>query len=190
MSQLITGDYVINFERNSCRVQLSDSIFGILLTGSKTASTENSCKLEPEHLVRLEFWGTQSLHMCTVMADWQFVKLWSTHSLKLYQTSLKTVWKVHRQTMSQSSSSHHIQSSMNHCNQASLMASCQFCCTLEKHGLLWNNTLALWLFRCNTLSVESQLQGKRLRWLGHVFRMPNDRLHKKLVFGEFKASPT
>ncbi len=31
-----------------------------------------------------------------------------------------------------------------------------------------------------TLSVESQLQGKRLRWLGHVFRMPNDRLTKKL----------
>ncbi len=25
-----------------------------------------------------------------------------------------------------------------------------------------------------TLSVESQLQGKRLRWLGHVFGMPND----------------
>jgi len=24
------------------------------------------------------------------------------------------------------------------------------------------------LNRCNTLSVESQLQGKRLRWLGHV----------------------
>jgi len=36
----------------------------------------------------------------------------------------------------------------------------------------------------NTLSVESQLQGKRLRWLGHVFRMPNDRLPKKLLFGE------
>ena len=26
------------------------------------------------------------------------------------------------------------------------------------------------LNRCNTLSVESQLQDKRLRWLGHVFR--------------------
>ncbi len=26
------------------------------------------------------------------------------------------------------------------------------------------------LNRCNTLSVECQLQGKRLRWLGHVFR--------------------
>ena len=37
--------------------------------------------------------------------------------------------------------------------------------------------------RCNTLSVESQLQGKRLRWLGHVFRMPSDRLPKKLLFG-------
>ena len=33
------------------------------------------------------------------------------------------------------------------------------------------------LSRCNTLSVESQSQGKRLRCLlGHVFQMPNDRL--------------
>ena len=43
------------------------------------------------------------------------------------------------------------------------------------------------LNRCNTLSVESQLQGKRLRWLGHVFKMPNDRLPKKLLFGEVKG---
>ncbi len=42
------------------------------------------------------------------------------------------------------------------------------------------------LNRCNTLSVESQLQGKRHRWLGHVFRMPNDRLPKKLLFGQIK----
>ncbi len=43
------------------------------------------------------------------------------------------------------------------------------------------------LNRCNTLSLESQLQGKRLRWLGHVFRMPNDRLPKKLLFGQIKG---
>jgi len=35
--------------------------------------------------------------------------------------------------------------------------------------------------------VESQLQGKRLRWLGHEFRMPNDRLPHKLLFGEVKG---
>ena len=35
--------------------------------------------------------------------------------------------------------------------------------------------------------MESQLQSKRLRWLGHVLRMPNDRLPKKLLFGEFKG---
>jgi len=46
---------------------------------------------------------------------------------------------------------------------------------------------AVILNRCNTLSVESQLQGKRLRWLGHVFRMPNDRLPKKRLFGEVKG---
>ncbi len=37
------------------------------------------------------------------------------------------------------------------------------------------------------LSVESQLQRKRLRWLGHVFRMPHDRLPKKLLFGQVKG---
>ena len=47
---------------------------------------------------------------------------------------------------------------------------------------------AVILNRCNTLSVESQLQGKRLRWLGrHVFRMPNDRLPKKRLFCEVKG---
>ena len=43
------------------------------------------------------------------------------------------------------------------------------------------------LNRCNTLSVESQLQGKRLRWLGHYFWMSRDRLPKKLLFGEVKG---
>ena len=39
------------------------------------------------------------------------------------------------------------------------------------------------LNRCNTSPVESQLRSKRLRWLGHTVRMPNDRLPKKLLFG-------
>ena len=43
------------------------------------------------------------------------------------------------------------------------------------------------LSRCNTFSVESQLQSKRLRWLGHTVRMPNDRLPKKLVRGQVKG---
>ena len=43
------------------------------------------------------------------------------------------------------------------------------------------------LHRCNTLSVESQLQRKRLRLLGHIFRMPKDRSPKKLLFGEVKG---
>ena len=41
--------------------------------------------------------------------------------------------------------------------------------------------------RCNTCSVESQLQSKILRWLGHVFRMSNDRAPRKLLFGEVQA---
>ncbi len=43
------------------------------------------------------------------------------------------------------------------------------------------------LNRCNTISVESQLQSKILRWLGHVFRMPNDRAPRKLLFGEVQG---
>ena len=42
-------------------------------------------------------------------------------------------------------------------------------------------------YRCNTSSVESQLRSKRLRWLGHIFRIPNDRLPKKLLFGQVKG---
>ena len=43
------------------------------------------------------------------------------------------------------------------------------------------------LSRCNTFSVEYQLQSKRLRWLGHMFRIPDDRLLKKLLFGQVKG---
>ena len=43
------------------------------------------------------------------------------------------------------------------------------------------------LNRCNTFSVESRLQSKRLRWLGHIFRRPDDSLPKKLLFGEVKG---
>ena len=43
------------------------------------------------------------------------------------------------------------------------------------------------LDKCNTLSVESQLQSRRLWWLGHVLGMHNDRLPKKLLFGQVKG---
>ncbi len=35
--------------------------------------------------------------------------------------------------------------------------------------------------------LTCQLQSKRLRWLGHVFRMPDNRLPKKLLFGQVKG---
>ena len=38
------------------------------------------------------------------------------------------------------------------------------------------------LNRCNTFFAEPQLQSKRLRWLGHIFKMPNDRLPNMLLF--------
>jgi len=55
-------------------------------------------------------------------------------------------------------------------------------------GATSNNwTCMCTLNRCNALSVESQLQSKRLRWLGHTFRMSDCRLPKKLLFGEVKG---
>ena len=50
-----------------------------------------------------------------------------------------------------------------------------------------NDVILISMNRCDTLSLNSQLQGKRLRWLGHLFRMPNDRLPKKLLYGEVKG---
>ena len=43
------------------------------------------------------------------------------------------------------------------------------------------------LNRCNTFFAEPQLQSKRLRWLGHILKMPNDRLPRMLLFGEVKG---
>ena len=40
------------------------------------------------------------------------------------------------------------------------------------------------LARCHTISVESQLKTKRLRWFGHVCRMPDTRLPKKVLYGQ------
>ena len=44
------------------------------------------------------------------------------------------------------------------------------------------------LNRCDAFSVESQLRSKTLRWQGHMFRMPDDTLPKKLFFGEVKGA--
>ena len=41
--------------------------------------------------------------------------------------------------------------------------------------------------RCNTLSVESPVQKQRLRWLGHVFQMPKDRLPNRLFISKVKV---
>ena len=53
--------------------------------------------------------------------------------------------------------------------------------------LMQRHSMSLNFIACysiDTFSVESQLQSKRLRWLGHVFRMSNDRLPKKLLSGQ------
>ena len=60
-------------------------------------------------------------------------------------------------------------------------------CGISLRDHVPNNVI---LNRCNTSSVESQLRSKRLRWLGHTFKMPNDRLPKKLLFGQVKGYHT
>ncbi len=57
-------------------------------------------------------------------------------------------------------------------------------CDIFVHNHVPNDVI---LNRCNTLSVELQLQGKILRWLGHVFQMHNNRLPKKLLLGEIEG---
>ena len=47
-----------------------------------------------------------------------------------------------------------------------------------------NQTCMCILNRCNTLSVESQLQSKGLRWLGHIFWIFRP---KRLLFGDIKG---
>ena len=39
------------------------------------------------------------------------------------------------------------------------------------------------LQRCNICSLQSMIDRARLRWTGHVVRMSNDRIPKKLLYG-------
>lgn len=43
------------------------------------------------------------------------------------------------------------------------------------------------LERSNMLNIEDLVQNRRLRWLGHVSRMQEDRLPHKIVFSELKS---
>ena len=54
------------------------------------------------------------------------------------------------------------------------LPSCCTCLQLKLHSL--HATPFLWSFR-----------GKSLGWLGHVFRMPNNRLPETLLFGDVKG---
>jgi hypothetical protein len=71
----------------------------------------------------------------------------------------------------------------------STMALFQMNCLRRVCGISLRNYVlsVVVLNRCSTLPVESLLQGTSLRWLGHDFRRPNNRLPKKLLFGEVKG---
>ena len=43
------------------------------------------------------------------------------------------------------------------------------------------------LARYHKFSVESQPKTKRLRWFGHLCRMPDTRLPKKVLYGQVKG---
>lgn len=40
------------------------------------------------------------------------------------------------------------------------------------------------LNRCQTVCIDKEIQYRRLRWLGHVGRMHDDRLPKRLLFSK------
>ena len=142
-----------------------------LLSARFKNSADNACKCYLvavansafQQLRRANIWSSRALTLSVKMQFYQCIVM----SVLLYSGETWAVVKQH----------------------ISPLAVFQMNCLRRICGISLRNQVlnVVILNRCNTLSVESQLQGKRLRWLGHVFRMPNNRLPKKLLFGEVKG---
>ena len=55
-------------------------------------------------------------------------------------------------------------------------------------GLSWRDRIphVTILQSANTTSIECMIVSRQLRWVGHVFRMPEDRLPRQILYGELQ----
>ena len=66
-----------------------------------------------------------------------------------------------------------------------LMKCLRHICGISLKDCVSNVTI---LSQCQIPSIDSQLRSNRLRWFGHVCRMPNSRLPKVMMFGQVKGT--
>ena len=154
---------------SSCSIYVSLVLFGV-------CGSSADCALDAEithrvtaansafqQLRRINIWSSRALTLFVKMQVFQCVVM----SVLLYSGETWAVVKQHIRLL------------------AVFQMNCLRCsCGISLRDHVPNVDI---LNKCNTMSVESQLQGKKLRWLGHVFRMPKDRLPKKLLFGQVKG---
>ena len=58
-------------------------------------------------------------------------------------------------------------------------------CKVTLKDKINNDVILGW---CNVARVSNIVSYRRLRWLGHLARMPNDRLPKRVLFGHMDGT--
>ena len=57
-------------------------------------------------------------------------------------------------------------------------------------SVVWNNAIHVEILqRTGCFSIEALIIKRQLRWIGHVIRMPENRLPRKLIYGELTSGP-